>query len=72
MERAQIQEELELILVDLQAEKIEKGEELKSSDIKNALEERLSGIKVQEMLDNYLFGEYNNYSFIIKDNIIKV
>ena len=37
MERAAVQEELELMLIDLQTEKIEKGGEVTGEDIKNAL-----------------------------------
>ena len=67
MERAAAQEELELIIVDLQTEKLEKGEELTARDIKEALENRLSGITVKETVGNHLYGEYKNFSFIIND-----
>jgi len=67
MERAGVQEELELILIDLQTEKIEKGEELTASEIKEVLEARCQGIRVQEIYGDYLYGEYKSFAFIIND-----
>ena len=68
-ERAMVQEELELKLIDLQMEKIEAGEELTTEDIVTRLR-MLEGIQV-DTAGNTVDGEYKKYGFII-DKDLKV
>ena len=71
MERASVQEELELMLIDLQTEKLEKGGEVTGEDIRNALA-KMEGVEVEGVIGDSVEGEYKNFSFIVDPKDVTV
>ena len=67
--KQQIKEEIELAIVDIQAEELSKGNSVTVQTLQNGqLANKLQGI-VAELKENQICGEYKEYDYIIKENL---